>query len=265
MPESNCVLCEETNNVLTLTLNQSEKRNALSYEMLERLQAQLLKSYNNPGIRVVVIAAKGPVFSAGHDLKELEGHRSDPDDGRIFFKETMNLCSNVMQAIINHPRPVIAKVRGMATAAGCQLVASCDLAISNEEGRFGTPGVNIGLFCSTPMVALSRKLSRKDAMQMLLLGEVIDARTAQSNGLINKIVPNEKLDDAVAEYCRILCEKSAVTLAIGKEAFYRQSEMPLAQAYNYTSDVMVKNMLLREAQEGMSAFIEKRAPQWKHE
>ncbi|PHS20875.1 MAG: enoyl-CoA hydratase [Robiginitomaculum sp.] len=262
MSTSTCLLVENRNHVLTLTLNQPEKRNALSLEMLEALQLQLLQSAKGEDIRVVVIAANGPVFCAGHDLKELTAHREDADKGKAFYQQIMALCAKVMQAIVHHPRPVIAKVQGMATAAGCQLVASCDLAICTDTARFCTPGVNIGLFCSTPMVALSRNLARKKAMEMLLLGEVIDAQSAQAFGLVNQVVGPNQLDSAVTQYSDKLCAKSTLVLAIGKEAFYQQIEMPLAQAYDYTSEVMVKNMLHAEAVEGIGAFIEKRSPHW---
>lgn len=258
MSSSNCVLRDLSSSVLTLTLNQPEQRNALSQEMLGSLLTALRASHDNPDIRVVVIAAMGSVFSAGHNLKELNDHHGDADGGKAFFQTIMELCADVMQAIVTHPRPVIAKVQGMATAAGCQLVASCDLAIATEASRFCTPGVNIGLFCSTPMVALSRNLGRKQAMQMLLLGDVIDAPTALAYGLINQVVPTEGLDDAVENYCQKLCQKSSATLKIGKEAFYQQAEMPLAEAYDFACDVMVKNLLHKEAIEGIGAFIEKR-------
>lgn len=258
MSSSDCVLTHINDHVLTLTLNQPDQRNALSAEMLNALLTQLLQSYDNDHIRAVVIAANGTVFSAGHNLKELNDHHQDADGGKDFFQHIMQLCAKVMLAIVNHPRPIIAKVQGMATAAGCQLVASCDLAIATEDSRFCTPGVNIGLFCSTPMVALSRNLTRKQAMQMLLLGDVIDAPTALSYGLINQSVPKDQIDAAVEDYCQKLCQKSAATLKIGKEAFYQQAEMPLDAAYDYTCDVMVNNLLHREAKEGIGAFVEKR-------
>ena len=264
MTQLKCLHSHIQNNTLTLTLNQPEKRNALSLEMLESLYMEILNAKNNPDIRVIVIAANGSVFCAGHDLKELNQRRNDLDNGKAFFEKTMSLCSQVMQAIVNHPRPVIAKIQGMATAAGCQLVASCDLAIAVDSAKFCTPGVNIGLFCSTPMVALSRNIPRKKAMQMLLLGDVIDAQTAQNNGLINLAVQPDNLDGAVEQYCQRLCDKSTTTLTIGKEAFYQQAEMTLEQAYNFTSEVMVKNMLHNEAKEGMNAFLEKRTPNWEH-
>ncbi|MCF8475034.1 MAG: enoyl-CoA hydratase [Emcibacter sp.] len=248
--------------MLTLTLNEPDQRNALSEAMLRALHEALLKSYDDPEIKVIVIAAKGGTFSSGHNLKELTEHRADKDKGKDFFQTIMQLCAKVMQAIVNHPRPVIAKVQGMATAAGCQLVASCDLAIATDNSRFCTPGVNIGLFCSTPMVALSRNMPHKQAMQMLLLGDVIDAEMALSYGLINQIVAPDKLDEAVDSYCERLCHKSAVALKIGKQAFYQQVEMPLAKAYEFSCEVMVKNMLHMEAEEGINAFLDKRPPKF---
>jgi enoyl-CoA hydratase/carnithine racemase len=189
-------------------------------------------------------------------------HRSDPDRGRAFFKDTMQRCSALMQTIVTHPKPVIAEVDGLATAAGCQLVASCDLAIASERASFGTPGVNIGLFCSTPMVALSRNASRKQAMEMLLTGETIDAKTARQFGLVNRVVPPEYLTQVVGKFAEAIASKSPLTLKIGKEAFYRQAEMSLADAYDYATEVMVENMLARDAEEGIGAFIEKRDPKW---
>tara|TARA_R110002072_G_scaffold44295_1_gene124046 strand:+ start:233 stop:1036 length:804 start_codon:yes stop_codon:yes gene_type:complete len=260
MSSSNCLLTDLNGHVLTITLDQADQRNSLSEAMLNSLLTQLLESYENQQVRVIVIAATGSVFSAGHNLKELNDHHKDDDGGKAFFQTIMKLCAKVMLAIVNHPRPVIAKVQGMATAAGCQLVASCDLAIASDNSRFCTPGVNIGLFCSTPMVALSRNLNRKQAMQMLLLGDIIDAPTALTYGLINQTVPTDKLDSAVDDYCQKLCSKSPVTLKIGKEAFYQQAEMSLAEAYEFTCEVMVSNLLHKDAKEGIDAFIDKRPP-----
>jgi enoyl-CoA hydratase/carnithine racemase len=250
--------------VLTLTLNQPAQRNVLSELMLAELTSALIDAIDDDQVRVIVIAANGPVFSAGHHLKELDSHRTDNDQGREYFKKIMFICSNLMQAIVNHPKPIIAKVQGMATAAGCQLVASCDLAIASDNSKFCTPGVNIGLFCSTPMVALSRNLSRKQAMEMLLLGDVIDAATAQGFGLINQVVAPQDLDRAIDSYCQKLISKSGVTLRMGKRAFYQQAQMPLSQAYEFASEVMVENMLHDEAIEGFDAFINKRDPVWQH-
>ena len=236
--------------------------NALSRAAIHELRAALDEARNDPAVRVIAIAATGKVFSAGHDLKEMSAHRSDPDRGRAFFAETMAACSALMQAIVTHPKPVIAEVDGLATAAGLQLVASCDLAIASDRATFCTPGVNIGLFCSTPMVALSRNVSRKQAMEMLLTGETIDATTARDFGLVNRVVPPEYLTQIVTKYAQTIASKSPLTLKIGKEAFYRQAEMSLADAYRHASEVMVENMLARDAEEGISAFLGKRDPEW---
>ncbi len=213
-------------------------------------------------IRVVVLTANGPAFSAGHDLKELNARRSDGDRGRAYFKKIMDLCSAVMQQIVTLPQPVIAAVQATATAAGCQLVASCDLAVTSQTAKFATPGVNIGLFCSTPMVALSRNVTRKAAMEMLLTGEMISAEDAARIGLVNHVVSAGTEREEALKLAAKITAKSPLTVKIGKEAFYRQLEMPLAEAYRYTSEVMVENMLARDAEEGIAAFIEKRDPKW---
>jgi len=213
-------------------------------------------------VRVIVLAANGPAFCAGHDLKEMTRARQAPDHGRAFFADTMAGCSAVMQAIVNNPKPVIAEVGGVATAAGCQLVASCDLAYASSDARFATPGVNIGLFCSTPMVALSRNVGNKQAMEMLLTGDMIESDQAAAIGLVNRVVPAEQLTEYTTDIARKIAGKSSMTLETGKKAFYRQREMTLADAYEYTSNVMVENMLKRDAQEGINAFLEKRGAQW---
>ena len=240
----------------------SPPANALSIAMVDALLAALADAADDEDCRVVVLAANGKVFSAGHDLKELTAHRQDDDRGRGFFETTMRRCSDLMQAIVRHRCPVIAEVGGLATAAGCQLVASCDLAIASEEAQFCTPGVNIGLFCSTPMVALSRNLSPKHAMEMLLTGERIDARSAREFGLINRVVPPEYLGTVVGKYATTIASKSAMTVKTGKQAFYAQAEMGLSEAYDYAANVMVENMLARDAEEGIGAFLEKRQPKW---
>ena len=247
--------------VLTLTL-ANPPANALSIAVLDALKSALNAAATDKSVRVVVVEASGKLFSAGHDLKEMTAARKDADRGRAFFERTMKLCSEVMLAIVKNPKPVIAKVDGLATAAGCQLVASCDLAIASDHASFATPGVNIGLFCSTPMVALSRNIHRKHAMEMLLTGEVIDAATAREFGLVNRVVPREYLNQIVDKYVQALVSKSASTLKIGKEAFYKQAEMGLAEAYDYTVRVMVENMLARDAEVGIGAFIEKRKAEW---
>jgi enoyl-CoA hydratase/carnithine racemase len=251
------LLEERANGVLRLTLNRPEARNALSLALMTTLVETLGRAAADPEARVVVIAGAGPAFSAGHDLREL---RADPR--RETYERIFALCSELMLTIVRLPKPVIAEVHGVATAAGCQLVATCDLAVAAEEARFATPGVNIGLFCSTPMVALSRAVGRKAAMEMLLTGELIDAPTARSLGLVNRIVPRAELREAVDTLARQIAGKSALTVKIGKEAFYRQAELDLAGAYRYAAEVMTTNMLARDAGEGIDAFLAKRAPVW---
>jgi enoyl-CoA hydratase/carnithine racemase len=261
-PSSLILLREDKGGIAILTLNRPQARNSLSEALLEALSEALSAIAHDRTVRAVVIAANGPAFSAGHDLKELNAHRSDEDRGRVYFKHIMNLCSRVMQQVVTLPQPVIAAVQATATAAGCQLVASCDLAIASQAAKFATPGVNIGLFCSTPMVALSRNVSRKQAMQMLLTGDLISAEEAARIGLVNEVVPAGEERTAALKLAAKIAGKSTLTVKIGKEAFYRQAEMPLAEAYDYASQVMVENMLARDAEEGISAFIEKRDAKW---
>ena len=248
---------ERADSVLRLTLNRPEARNALSIGLMTTLLDALGRSAKDPAIRVVVIAGAGPAFCAGHDLREL---RADPK--RETYEHVFALCSELMLTIVRLPKPVIAEVHGVATAAGCQLVATCDLAIAAEEARFATPGVDIGLFCSTPMVALSRAIGRKAAMEMLLTGELIDAVTARGLGLVNRVVPRADLREAVDGLARQIAGKSAFTVKIGKEAFYRQAELDLASAYRYAAEVLTTNMLAEDAGEGIDAFLAKRAPLW---
>ena len=248
--------------IATLTLNRPEARNSLSLAMLDALHDAIKRLSEDSLIKVVILSANGPVFCAGHDLKELTAARSQPDRGRAFFDKTMTKCSQVMQAIIACPKPVIASVQGTATAAGCQLVATCDLAVAAEEASFATPGVHIGLFCSTPMVALSRNVPRKKAMQMLLTGEMVSAQQAVEWGLLNQAVPLSELKPATIKMAELIASKPASTVKIGKEAFYKQAEMGLADSYNYAASVMTQNMLERDAEEGIGAFIEKRSPNW---
>ncbi len=255
------VLSALANGVLRLTLN-NPPANALSIATMEALMVALETAGSDPDVRVVVLAASGKLFSAGHDLKEMTTHRADPDRGRAFFEKTMRLCADLMLKIAHLPKPVIAEVDGLATAAGCQLVASCDLAICTDTSTFCTPGVNIGLFCSTPMVAVSRAAHRKQAMEMLLTGETIDASTAKDFGLVNRIVPKQYLAQVVDKYASVIASKSPLILKIGKEAFYRQIDMPLEEAYDYAARVMVDNMLARDAAEGIGAFLDKRHPTW---
>ena len=256
------LLREDISGIAVLTLNRPQARNSLCEAMLEALGDALTAIAHDEAVRAVVLAANGPAYCAGHDLKELTRHRADDDRGRAYFKHIMGLCSGVMQQVVMLPQPVIAAVQATATAAGCQLVASCDLAVAARTAKFATPGVNIGLFCSTPMVALSRNIPRKAAMEMLLTGDMISAEEAARIGLVNHVVaPGSERDEAL-KLAKKITAKSALTVKIGKEAFYRQLEMPLAEAYKYTSEVMVENMLARDAEEGIGAFIEKRQPKW---
>lgn len=245
--------------VLTLTLS-APPANTLSEAMLDAMSAAFGDLPESA--RVVVLAATGRIFSAGHDLKEMTARRGDKDRGRGYFADIMARCAGMMQAIVACPLPVIAKVDGLATAAGCQLVATCDLAIASRDARFCTPGVNIGLFCSTPMVALSRNVSPKRAMEMLLLGDEIDADTAMAFGLVNRVVDVEDLDQATSAMAEMIASKSSHVLKIGKQAFYQQAEMTLEDAYDHCAAVMVDNMLARDAEEGLGAVLEKRAPVW---
>jgi len=248
--------------VARLVLSRPEKRNSLSRAMMAALDDALSQAAQDPALRVVVIAAEGPVFSAGHDLKELTAHRADPDSGREFFAATMEQCARLMLAIVRHPKPVIAEVAGLATAAGCQLVASCDLAVASSEARFQTPGVHIGLFCSTPMVALSRSVARKHALEMLLTGDMVPAERAAEIGLINRVAAPEALTGETMALAEQIAGKSPLTLKIGKEAFQQQLDLPLADAYRSAAEVMVENMLAADAQEGIGAFLGKRKPVW---
>ncbi len=262
MEESHILLCEDREAVRVLTLNRPKARNCLSMDLMAALHGAVTEAGDNDAVRAVVLTGAGPAFCSGHDLKELTAHRNDEDRGRAFYAETMRACSDMMLAIVGSPKPVIAAVNGIATAAGCQLVASCDLAIAGVDARFATPGVNIGLFCSTPMVALSRNVSRKGAMEMLLLGDMVDAQDAHTMGLVNRVVETDRVVNEAIELGRRIADKPTRTLKTGKEAFYKQLEMPLEEAYRYTADVMVENMLDAEAEEGIGAFLDKREPNW---
>jgi len=264
-PEAPILLRETVGNIAVLTLNRPAARNSLSEALIASLHAALAEIADDTTVRALVIAARGPAFCAGHDLKELTARRSDADGGRAYFASVMNACSAMMQAIVNLPKPVIASVQGVATAAGCQIVASCDLAIASEAASFATPGVDIGLFCSTPMVALSRNVPRKQAMEMLLTGEPVSAARAREIGLVNRVVPPGAERAAALTLAETVALKSAYTVKLGKAAFYRQAEMGLADAYRYTAEVMTDNMMARDAEEGICAFIEKREPQWRDE
>jgi enoyl-CoA hydratase/carnithine racemase len=256
------LLRETAGPVAVLTLNRPAARNSLSEAMIASLHAALSEIADDASVRALVIAAEGPAFCAGHDLKELTARRGDQDGGRAYFAGIMTACSAMMQAIVTLPKPVIAAVQGIATAAGCQLVASCDLAIASEAASFATPGVDIGLFCSTPMVALSRNVPRKQAMEMLLTGEPVGAARAREIGLVNRVVPPGTERQAAIALAETIALKSAHTVRLGKTAFYRQIDMSLAEAYRHAAEVMTDNLMARDAEEGMCAFIEKRAPTW---
>ena len=256
------VLSAREGGVLTLTLNRPHARNALSEELMSALQADLDQVHHDDAVKVIIIAATGPAFCAGHDLKEMTPHWQDGDHGRDYFERLMHKCAHLMQTIVRLPKPVIAQIQGIATAAGCQLVASCDLAIATEGARFATPGVNIGLFCSTPMVALSRNVARKQAMEMLLTGDMMTAACARDIGLINRVVPADALRAETLKLAHQIAAKSRTSIAIGKEAFYRQLELGLSDAYIFASEAMTRNLAEADAQEGIHAFIEKREPIW---
>lgn len=251
--------------VLRLTLNDPATRNSLSEAMMAELHAALEQAAFDPSVRVIVLAATGPAFSSGHNLKEITARRSDTDKGASYFAALFDACARLMMQVVRNPKPVIAEVSGLASAAGCQLVASCDLAVAADTARFCTPGVNIGLFCSTPMVALARNVAPKHAMEMLLTGDVIDAAAAARMGLVNRVVPANELSETVSALAAKIASKSMVTVRTGKEAFYRQIDMPLAEAYAFTARVMTENLLQRDAEEGIAAFIGKRPPQWTDE
>ena len=258
-PSHDCLLRTAQGGVVTLTLNQPERFNALSETMLEALQAALDDIIQDEHVRCVVLAANGKAFCAGHDLKQM---RANPD--KAYYQALFARCGKVMQSLVHFPVPVIAKVQGIATAAGCQLVASCDLAVAASSARFAVSGINVGLFCSTPAVALSRNVPRKRAMEMLLTGEFISADTAAEWGLINRVAAEGELDAEVEALTASLCAKSAVAVRTGKAMFARQLAMPLDEAYVFASDTMACNMLADDVAEGIDAFIEKRPPQWQH-
>jgi enoyl-CoA hydratase/carnithine racemase len=261
-PQFPVLLRETIDGIAVLTLNRPEARNCLSERLIAELHAAIDDISDDATVRAVVIAACGKAFSCGHDLKELTARRADADGGRAFFAPMMTACSAMMQSIVKLPKPVVAAVQGIATAAGCQLVATCDLAVASDKAGFATPGVDIGLFCSTPMVALTRNIGRKQAMEMLLTGESVSAQDAKQMGLINHVVAVGTERDAAIALARKVAVKSAHTVKMGKEAFYRQAEMSLADAYRFASEVMTENMMAHDAEEGICAFIEKREPTW---
>tara|TARA_A100001011_G_scaffold365925_1_gene418034 strand:+ start:1015 stop:1815 length:801 start_codon:yes stop_codon:yes gene_type:complete len=250
------------NGILRLTLNNPKNQNTLSELMIDSLKKAFSDAATDQSIRVIILAANGAIFCAGHDLKEITEARKSQDSGTDYFKQLFDSCSELMQMIVSNPKPVIAEVDGIATAAGCQLVASCDLAIATNDSKFATPGVNIGLFCSTPMVALSRNVAKKHAMEMLLTGDMIDSINAKAIGLINNHVSKDLLMEKTLSIANKIASKSAMTVKMGKQAFYIQSELELSEAYKYTSKIMVENMLKEDAKEGIDAFINKRNPKW---
>ena len=248
--------------ILKITLNNPSQQNTLSYQFINDLKKIIENADSNDEVKVIILSSLGKVFSAGHNLKEIKSHRQDKDQGLHFFTTLINSCSDLMLKIINNSKPVIAEVNGIATAAGCQLVASCDLAYASDSSKFATPGVNIGLFCSTPMVALSRVVNNKHSMEMLLTGDFINADKAKSIGLINNFFNEDKLVNKTREMAVRIANKSSLTLRIGKKAFYNQTEMKISDAYKYASEIMIKNMMNQASEEGIAAFLEKREPNW---
>ena len=260
---NNLILFEKKKNILKLTLNNPFSQNTLTKNMISSLNDNFKKASNDKEIKVIILAAKGSVFCAGHNLKDIDSKKSNPDKGKLYYNKLIKSCSKLMLNIQNLSKPVIAEVDGAATAAGCQLVATCDLAYSSNRAKFSTPGVNIGVFCSTPMVPISRIVNKKHLMEMLLTGELIDAKKALSIGLINNYFSSKLLSKKVFEIATKISNKSSKTLKIGKNAFYKQKEMSIEEAYKYTSAVMTKNLLLYESKEGINAFLNKRKPNWK--
>ncbi len=251
-----------TGAVVHLKMNAPERLNALSDEMLAALQSELDELRETSSARAVVISGAGKAFCAGHDLKQMTAGRQNPDGGKVYFKDLFDRCATMMQTIRALPQPVIAQVHGIATAAGCQLVASCDLAVAAQGTRFGVNGVNIGLFCSTPMVALSRNIPRKHAFEMLTTGDFLSADRAQALGLVNRVVNVEALEVQTEQMAQTIAAKLGAAVKVGKSAFYEQMDMPLADAYEFTGNVMVENMLYRDTEEGIAAFLDKRPPEW---
>ena len=254
---------EKSNNVFNIILNDVKHQNTLSEEMIDELSEVFEIAESDNEIKVIILSSIGKVFCAGHNLKDLNSKRSENDNGEHYYKKLFQMCSELMISINKHSKPVIAMIDGIATAAGCQLISSCDLAYSSENSQFATPGVNIGLFCSTPMVPLSRTVGKKQAMEMLLTGDLIDAKKALSIGLINNVFEIEKLQENVLKIANKIASKSSATIKIGKDAFYKQKDMSLKEAYDYTSKIMTENMLHKDSEEGITAFLEKRSPNWK--
>ena len=259
---SNLIIEDLKDSILKITLNNPSEQNTLSLQFINNLKKIFEKADINHEVKVIILSSSGKVFSAGHNLKEIKSHREDKDQGLQFFTTLINSCSDLMLAIINNSKPVIAEVNGIATAAGCQLVASCDLAYASKGSKFATPGVNIGLFCSTPMVALSRVAKNKHSMEMLLTGDFINANKAKSIGLINNYFNEDEIVNATREIAFKISNKSSQTLKIGKKAFYNQAEMKISDAYKYASEIMIENMMNKDSEEGIAAFLEKRTPNW---
>ena len=262
--ENILIIEKNSNGVLKLILNDDQNKNSLSELMIMKLISAIDKATTDEGVRVIIIASLGNVFCSGHNLKEITNARKFDDEGKIYFKNLFNSCSSLMQMIVNCPKPVIAEINGIATAAGCQLVASCDLAFASDKSKFATPGVNIGLFCSTPMVALSRNVNKKDAMKMLLTGDMINADEAKRISLINDFYLEKDLNESVMLLAKKIASKPTMTLKNGKQAFYQQYEMHLEDAYDYTSRLMANNALNEDAKEGIASFLEKRNPSWRN-
>ena len=254
---------EKSNNIFNIILNDEKNQNTLSEEMINELSEVFEIAESDNEIKVIILSSIGKVFCAGHNLKDLNSKRSENDNGEHYYKKLFQMCSELMISINKHSKPVIAMIDGIATAAGCQLISSCDLAYSSENSQFATPGVNIGLFCSTPMVPLSRTVGKKQAMEMLLTGDLIDSKKALNIGLINNVFETKKLEENVLKIANKIASKSSATIKIGKDAFYKQKDMSLKEAYDYTSKIMTENMLHKDSEEGITAFLEKRSPNWK--
>ena len=259
---SDLIIEDLKDSILKITLNNPSQQNTLSLDFINDLKKIIDKADKNDEVKVIILSSSGKVFSAGHNLKEIKSHRDDKDQGLQFFTTLINSCSDLMIKIINNSKPIIAEVSGIATAAGCQLVASCDLAYASENSKFATPGVNIGLFCSTPMVALSRVVKSKHSMEMLLTGDFIDANKAKNIGLINNYFSEDSLVDEIRQMANKIANKSSQTVKIGKKAFYNQAQMKTDDAYKYASEIMIENMMNKDSDEGISAFLEKREPNW---
>jgi len=265
MKQDNILLSEDRGPVRILTLNRPKARNCLSMDLMTTLRGALAHAGEDDAVRAVVLTGAGPAFSSGHDLKEMTARRNDPDKGRAFYEETMRTCAELMLTVVRLPLPVIAAVNGIATAAGCQLVAACDMAMAGTNASFGVNGINSGLFCSTPMVALSRNIGRKRAMELLTTGTMVNAHEAMTIGLLNRIVFDKDLTQETMKLAAKVAARSQAVLALGKRAFYQQIEKPLGEAYELTSRAIVDNMMMKDAKEGISAFLEKRQPRWSDE